>query len=188
MKLREGDEALCLPHLKLPIGETPSALADDVRARTAALARRQLEEARVRAECVARATGPRVAGASCSARDFSLRFENRPAARSFASEARLAALHSGSVAGAFARTRPAVASAAIRRAPAASPLPVGAGSLAPPGDARLSAASAHGVEAARAKLAVADFTRLDERRRRAIEGAAAFVGGVKSSREHGMGG
>ena len=44
------------------------------------------------------------------------------------------------------------------------------------------------VEAARAKLAVADFTRLDERRRRAIEGAAAFVGGVRSSREHGMGG
>ena len=64
----------------------------------------------MRAECVARATGPRVAGASCSARDFSLRFENRPAARSFASEARLAALHSGSVAGAFARSRPAAAS------------------------------------------------------------------------------
>ena len=97
-KQRADAENLCLDIL-LHDGEAPPSPPGEVRERAAAaLAREQLDEARARAEracaeSAARATGPAVvAGALCSARDFSIRFENRLATRPFANEARLAAL------------------------------------------------------------------------------------------------
>ena len=92
-KQRADAENLCLDIL-LHDGEAPWSPAGGVRERAAAaLAHKQLEEARARAENAARATGPAVvACALCSARDFSIRFENRLATRPFVNEARHAAL------------------------------------------------------------------------------------------------